>query len=180
MVPVHAYRKNNIFFWHLEAASAECSSSPSHQYWTPIINSPVTRKSSLLQNTAVMMITLRDPQKVISPAGWSPPLGWSPQSRWSSQVITTKPGDRLPAVITPHNKWSPPLPRWSSPPRWSLLPIEWSPVPFVSDSSWSSAWSWRCGWRESSGSSAGSQRRRHVRWVTSWSGSCWIPIFFLV
>jgi hypothetical protein len=61
--------KNNIFFWHLEAASAECSRAPSHQYCTPIINSPVTRKSSLLQNTAMMVITLRDPQKVISPAG---------------------------------------------------------------------------------------------------------------
>ncbi len=45
------------------------------------------------------MVTLRDPQKVISPAGWSPPLGGhrSPGDR-HSQVIATKPGDRPPRL----------------------------------------------------------------------------------
>ncbi len=45
------------------------------------------------------MITLGDPQKVISPAGWSPPPGDHriPCDR-HSQVITTKPGDRPPRL----------------------------------------------------------------------------------
>ncbi len=92
---VHAYRKNNIFFWHLEAASAKCSSSPSHHILVHRSSSHLSPEKAI----AMMMITLRDPQKVISPAGWSPPLGDHriPCDR-HSQVIATKPGDRPPRL----------------------------------------------------------------------------------